>query len=452
MGMGLNMMKTVKKIQNKHSQSFFSTQNISRFIVLTFGITTLFLFQNCTSGLETDLKTTAQNIAGTPQASDGASSTTGGTTTPPGGGLSPIAGGCSTSSGVAKNFPCSMYFNQSVDQIVMNQAQKNYSDHLMNGLIARGGWGAGNVFQVDFSIDVLNFDSSSNRFYSVDDTGDWSSDGDAIANIPAPPVGSVAGFEGGSNTCPDDGDCHYIALDKANRKLYEVYRASVSGNTLTTPGYGGIVVWPFDKIWPANLRGDVCTSADASGLSIGSMLFSADELKAGEINHAIRFILPNQRIANRTYVRPATHTTGPGDVPNVTTWAPAPVNDLTSSTFLSGLSEPGIPYGTRLRLKSSYDISSLSPSAQVVARALKKYGMILADGGNIVLTAQSDVNTAAKYADLKFYPQSLNSLKPQNFEVVPPEIPEPFPANSPFVPTVFGAMIKAKWLDCVKNP
>ena len=89
---------------------------------------------------------------------------------------------------------------------------------------------------------------------------------------------------------------------------------------------------------------------------------------------------------------------------------------------------------------------------KVVARALKKYGMILADGGNIVLTAQSDVNTAAKYADLKFYPQSLNSLKPQNFEVVPPEIPEPFPANSPFVPTVFGAMIKAKWLDCVKNP
>jgi hypothetical protein len=285
----------------------------------------------------------------------------------------------------------------------------------------------------------------------VDETGDWSTDGDSITKIPAPPVGSVAGFEGGSNTCPDDGDCHYIALDKTNRKLYEVYRASVAGTTLTTPGYGGIVVWPFDKVWPANLRGDVCTSADAGGFSIGSMLFSADELKAGEINHAIRFILPNQRIANRTYVRPATHTTGPGDIPNVTTWAPAPVNDLTNSNFLNGLSEPGLPYGTRLRLKSSFDISGLSPSAQVVAKALKKYGMILADGGNIILTAQSDANTAARYADLNFHSQSLNSLKPQNFEVVPPEIPAPFPANSPFIPTVFGAMIKVKWLDCVKN-
>ena len=46
--------------------------------------------------------------------------------------------------------------------------------------------------------------------------------------------------------------------------------------------------------------------------------------------------------------------------------------------------------GARFRLKASYDMSQLTPAAQVVARAMQKYGMFLSDGGNIALTAQSD--------------------------------------------------------------
>jgi hypothetical protein len=154
------MMKTLKKIQDNRFINSDRKKIISKLIILSFGFTALFLFQNCTSGFRSDLKNTDQNSNSTaPQSSDGA---TGGSTTSPGGGVSIPSAGCPTSSGVAKNFPCSMYFNQPVDQIVMTQAQKNYSDHLMNGLIARGGWGAGNNFQIDFSIDVLNFDSSSN--------------------------------------------------------------------------------------------------------------------------------------------------------------------------------------------------------------------------------------------------------------------------------------------------
>jgi hypothetical protein len=38
--------------------------------------------------------------------------------------------------------------------------------------------------------------------------------------------------------------------------------------------------------------------------------------------------------------------------------------------------------GQRFRLKASYDISGFSADAQVVLRALKKYGMILADNGS----------------------------------------------------------------------
>ena len=38
--------------------------------------------------------------------------------------------------------------------------------------------------------------------------------------------------------------------------------------------------------------------------------------------------------------------------------------------------------GLRVRLKSSYAISGFPPQARVVLRALKEYGMILADNGS----------------------------------------------------------------------
>ena len=49
------------------------------------------------------------------------------------------------------------------------------------------------------------------------------------------------------------------------------------------------------------------------------MLFPADEIHAGEIPHALRFILPNNRIRADIFVAPGTHSTGatsgPADAP-----------------------------------------------------------------------------------------------------------------------------------------
>src|SRR5688572_9453794 len=70
-------------------------------------------------------------------------------------------------------------------------------------------------------------------------------------------------------------------------------------------------------------------------------------------------------------------------------------------------------YGTRLRLKSTTDISGLTSDAQVIANALKQYGMLLADGGNIALTAASDAFTTTKWSDLNVPPQALQSLQVQ---------------------------------------
>jgi len=111
--------------------------------------------------------------------------------------------------------------------------------------------------------------------------------------------------------------------------------------------------------------------------------------------HAIRYILPNARIQHHVYVHPATHSSGP---------------------TAGGVNAP--PYGAHLRLRADYPLASLpNEGARVVARALQKYGMFLADGGQIALTARSDRSTAAKWDGL-LEPRDLSALKVTDFEMV----------------------------------
>jgi serine/threonine-protein kinase len=147
--------------------------------------------------------------------------------------------------------------------------------------------------------------------------------------------------------------------------------------------------------YPANARGQDCTSADAAGFPIAPLLFSADEVAAGHIDHAIRFILPNYRMRNKVYVHPATH-----------------------STFATSGPASAPPYGARLRLRADYPVQNLpTAGARVVARAMQKYGILLADGGTIALTAQSDRFTTAKWAGL-LGPLDLRALQVSDFQMV----------------------------------
>ncbi len=97
------------------------------------------------------------------------------------------------------------------------------------------------------------------------------------------------------------------------------------------------------------------TSADAAGLPIFPGLVRYDEVAAGNIQHALRFTLPQSQAE---IVPPASH------------WA------ATNSSSLAA------PMGMRLRLKASYDISQFSSNVQAILTALKKYGMIMADNGS----------------------------------------------------------------------
>jgi hypothetical protein len=264
-----------------------------------------------------------------------------------------------------------------------------HSAAIINWLDSVGGWGNGRM-QVDFTMRVLQADANTPQVPFKKGDGFYFPDSDNIKTFPLPVGGGIEGQSG--YTCDvSNNDCHLIVVDRGQNKLYEAYQANYEKNVLTATF---VAVWDLNRVYPLSGRGDQCTSADAAGYPIAPLLFNADELASGSINHAIRFILPNPRIRAGVFVHPATHAGGPRGPEN------AP------------------PYGTHLRLKSSFDVSKLSPAAQVVARAMQKYGMYLADGGNIALTAQSDADTQTKYSDVNFGPHDLRALKVTDFEVL----------------------------------
>lgn len=256
------------------------------------------------------------------------------------------------------------------------------------GLRAAGGWGRSDRFSVDFSMEVLEAtDATPMKMFTPTTDHFYVPDCD-LQPMPVPASGQIEGEEG--YECKKGGDCHLIVHDAANGKLYEMWKANMIDAYFTG---GCLAIWDTGHAYGASLRGDQCSSADGAGFPIAPLLFTADEVAAGEINHAIRFVLPNDRI-RRAFVRPATHateTTGPANAP---------------------------AYGVHLRLKASFDVESLpSEGAKVVARAMQKYGMYHADGGEWALTAQSDRYTTAKWPGL-LHEDDLAALQVEDFEVI----------------------------------
>jgi serine/threonine-protein kinase len=275
-----------------------------------------------------------------------------------------------------------MFFNRDVSA----EPPASNSGAIISTLRADGGWGNGDRMQIDFSFDVL-FADSSTPHRSFTPTGDFYTPDCDQVDMPVPANGNVEGETG--YACTTDGDCHLLVFDQSAGKLYEMWRANI---TSTFEG-GCLAVWDAHQTYSDTLRGDQCTSADAAGYPIAPLLFTADEVAAGKIDHAIRFILPNDRI-QRGFVRPATHGT-----------------DTTGSGTAAA-------YGVHLRLRGDYPIDSLpTEGAKVIARAMQAYGMYHADGGNIALTAQTDRYTTAKW-DTVLGPRDLAALRVEDFDVI----------------------------------
>ena len=162
------------------------------------------------------------------------------------------------------------------------------------------------------------------------------------------PFGSDTPIEGGKNA---GGDRHAIMVDRDTCVLYELYNARYRTGGRSTAGSGAIWSLSSNKLRPATW-----TSADAAGLPILPGLLRLDEVESrGVVNHAIRFTAEHTRTQ---FIWPARHQAGECNCPKLP------------------------PMGARFRLKASFPIGRYRPDVQVVLRAMKRYGLILADNGS----------------------------------------------------------------------
>lgn len=328
----------------------------------------------------------ASVAGGSSTAAGGSSGSAGGSTA--GGAAGGATAGGSTNSGLFRN-------THGWNRDVSASTKSSRSDAIVAQLIASGGWGNGNRLQTDFSIPLFFADSATPRRTIVAPAGGYCYGGVACDSVPMQmPVPANANIEGNPALTCDvaNEDCHLLVVERSEQKLYELYNTTSQGQSLAALG---AFTWDLNKQYGEVLRGDQCTSADAAGLPIAALLPTADEVAAGDVAHALRFILPNARMKRRVYVRPATHAGGPSS-----THPDAP------------------PYGVRFRLKASFDEAPFTAGARVILRALKRYGMILSDGGNIALTFADDRTTTAKWAAVGITPQTFNAIRVDDFEVV----------------------------------
>jgi hypothetical protein len=273
------------------------------------------------------------------------------------------------------------------------------SGAIIAALNAMGGWGGGRL-QIDFSIPLFFADATTPRQTITAPTGGYcygGTDCDAVPlQMPLPANGNTEGS--GTYTCDTSyhtdgqGDCHVLVVETSQRKLYELYNSTKTGTGFTALG---AFIWDLTKAYPDSERGDQCTSADAGGFPIAALLPTADEVAAGHVDHALRFILPNAVMKQGVYVHPASHAGSPAN-----TDADAP------------------PYGIRLRLKGTFDETPFDAGEKVILQAMKTYGMLLSDGGTIALTFADDRTTAAKWSAQGVDALSFSALTVDDFEVV----------------------------------
>lgn len=160
------------------------------------------------------------------------------------------------------------------------------------------------------------------------------------------PVPSNAPVEQGQE---EGGDRHVLVVQEGSCKLFELYKAHRAGRGWDA-GSGAVF-----NLRSNALRPEGWTSADAAGLPIFPLVARYQEVVEGEIRHALRVTVSRTQ---RAYIHPATH-------------------------FASSSTDPSLPpMGLRLRLKASFDLTGFHGQALVILRALKRYGLIVADNGS----------------------------------------------------------------------
>lgn len=156
------------------------------------------------------------------------------------------------------------------------------------------------------------------------------------------PVGPDTHVEHGS-------DRHALVIDRDACVLYEIFHFDWNGGD---PRGGSGAVW---NLGSNALRPRTWTSADAAGLPIFAGLIRRDEIAAGVIDHVIRVTAEE---TDQKFVWPARHQAGARRDPKLP------------------------PMGARFRLKKKFPMAGYQPETRIVLRAMKRYGLIVADNGS----------------------------------------------------------------------
>jgi hypothetical protein len=245
----------------------------------------------------------------------------------------PVASGAKTVLGGCQVFPSNNPWNENVSNLPVSPMSAEY------------------IASIDSTKQFLHPDFGSNPTYGIPYTvvpasqkfvpitfnayGDESNPGPYPIPLNAP-------VESGS-------DHHVLVLDSGNCELYEMYQAQQVG-----AGW----VCASGAVFNLNsnaLRPDGWTSADAAGLPILPGLALYSEVASGAINHALRFTVEDTQ---EGFIHPATH-------------------------YASNSTNPDLPpMGLRLRLDASFSLAGFTGEAPVILKALKTYGMIVADNGS----------------------------------------------------------------------
>ncbi len=238
-------------------------------------------------------------------------------------------------------FPADNHWNLRVDELPVHPN----SDAIVRSIRAahnmHADFGSGRYQGAPIGIPYVTVPRAQRRVPVSFDYADESDRG----RYPIPPRVPIEGGRG------SDGDRHVIVVDRSRCRLYELFDAHpLNAGARWRAGSGAIF-----NLRSNRLRRRGWTSADAAGLPILPGLARYPEVKRGEIRHALRFTASRTR---RAFIYPARH-------------------------FASSLTDPDLPaMGQRLRLKRGYDISRFPRQSRIVLRALKRYGMILADNGS----------------------------------------------------------------------
>jgi hypothetical protein len=236
-------------------------------------------------------------------------------------------------------FPANNYWHADVRHLPVNPRSRQWLSHMSRSVDLHPDFGPSFGNGPDYGIPVTVVGHSHRR---VKVHFRYARESDRVRY----PLGADTRIEGGRRS---DGDRHAIIVDRGSCRLYETF-ATRKRDGRWTAGSGA--VWSLTS---NALRPNSWTSADAAGLPILPGLLRWNEVKNRNVDHAIRFTTD---VTSKHHVWPARHDAG----------------------SRRSLAYP--PMGARFRLRASYHPAGFGPAAKAVVKAMKTYGLVLADNGS----------------------------------------------------------------------